>query len=331
MRPRGTLALAMPALVLSCLLCLAPPSCREASACSVIFHDDFNGTLEPGWSWIRENPATWWLTPTSLHIESEYGDLWSTWTNNCRNLLIRPAPPADFRIEAHLVANLAANVNQALIVLYANDDNYLRFGLLKGTGALYVNHVHEVGGGPQPQTYDYGAGDIYLRVEKIGMQATMWFSFNGTDWTQHLPTIASLGFTPANVGLVAFDGSEPASASVVDYDWFTILSEPLSGVGDPAGTGRQSTLVVRGNPAEAGRPLHIDFVTPDAGPVNLRLFDATGALVATLMDGELPPGSHTATWTGAAENGWRPVRAGVYFLSLTAGRTRSTSRVVLVR
>ena len=161
--------------------------------------------MEPGWTWIRESPASWQLTTSELRIELDYGDLWSTFTNNCRNLLIRPAPSTDFTIEAHLVADLVANVNQALIVVYENDDSYLRLGLLNGGGVLYVNHVHEIGGVPQPQSWDYGVADVHLRLSVAGAGAMMWFSPDGVEWTQHA-SVPDLSFAPVYVGLVAFDG-----------------------------------------------------------------------------------------------------------------------------
>ncbi len=44
---------------------------------------------------------------------------------------------------------------------------------------------------------------------------------SSASWSVHT-TITSLGFTPSAVGLVAFDGSEPPSASVTRYDYFEV-------------------------------------------------------------------------------------------------------------
>src|SRR5882672_2161439 len=85
-----------------------------------LFRDDFSGpALAAGWTWARENPATWSLANGNLQIELEYGDLWEGWTNNCRNLLLRTPPLSDdYTVETHLSATLVANINQALIILY---------------------------------------------------------------------------------------------------------------------------------------------------------------------------------------------------------------------
>ncbi len=313
------------------LLVLAVRPC-PAGEDQVIFRDDFTGSLQPGWTWIRENPATWQMTPSTLRIELEYGDLWSTWTNNCRNLLIRPAPTEDFTLEVRLIASLVANINQAHVLLYADDNNYLRFGLLRYQGNLYVNHVQEVGGTPRPQTsHAYGSGEVYLRIEKQGGQAKLWFSADSLSWNEHL-TIGSLDFVPTSVGLVAFDGSEPASASVADYDYVTILSGALSRIAHSDATPPRLGLAVRGNPVRAGELVHIEFAAPTAGRASLRVFDVLGTQVATIMDKEVPAGRHLVGWSPprgprTAEN----TPAGLYFLRLSSSGAQATARVVVTR
>ncbi|MDZ7369489.1 MAG: DUF1349 domain-containing protein [candidate division KSB1 bacterium] len=190
---------------------------------SVLFRDDFNGTMQSGWTWVRENPATWSLTASGLRIESEYGDLWQTWTNNCRNMLLRPAPSSDFTIEAKLDVSLVAPINQAHILLYYNDDNYVRFGPVLSYGyQVVIDVVHEVGGGIAHQSVvSWGNNLVYLKIEKTGSSASCYYSSDGQNWTLH-HTISNLNFSVDQVGLVAFDGSEPPSASVATYDYFEI-------------------------------------------------------------------------------------------------------------
>jgi len=206
----------------SVLFFIFQPAIAEGA---VLFRDDFNGAMEPGWTWIRENPSTWSLTGTSLRIELEYGDLWQGWTNNCRNLLVRPAPGTNhYTIELKLDATLVAPVNQAHILLYLNDDNYVRFGLSvsRSDGQIYRTVVHEVGGSIVHHVFSvYGSGSIFLRVVREGQGAQLYYSSDGNSWDLHY-TISDLLFTNDRVGLVAFDGSEPSSSSVADYDYFQI-------------------------------------------------------------------------------------------------------------
>ena len=53
----------------------------------VIFEDRFDGVLDEGWSWLRENPDRWRIRDSGLEICVEPGD-----EATVRNALLRPAP-----------------------------------------------------------------------------------------------------------------------------------------------------------------------------------------------------------------------------------------------
>jgi hypothetical protein len=322
--------LARPMFVVMVVCCVVHLPILASADDIVLFRDDFNGTMAPGWTWIRQNSATWSLTGTALRIELEYGDLWENWTNNCRNLLVRAAPDADTcTIETHLSASLVANINQALIVLYGNDDNYLRFGLLKLSTGLYVNHVHEIAGSPQPQTSTlYGNGDVYLRIRKTGSSASMFFSSDGWNWQQHA-AIASLNFTVSSVGLVAFDGSEPASASVANYDYFQVTRpSPATGI-EALPNGKH--VVLHPNRPNPFTPLTtIPFTLPEKARVRLSIYTVEGRLVRTLVDEVVGEGYQERVWDGK-DGGGSQVGSGVYFYRLTAGNKTLTKKMVLLK
>lgn len=67
----------------------------------------------------------------------------------------------------------------------------------------------------------------------------------------------------------------------------------------------------------------IAFHTPDAGPVQVAVFDIVGRRVAMLHDGTLPPGSHRTEWNPAAH------ATGTYLVHVTAGSS-SISRLLAV-
>lgn len=74
----------------------------------------------------------------------------------------------------------------------------------------------------------------------------------------------------------------------------------------------------------------IAYVLPRPGRVRLRVVDAQGRTVATLVDGERPAGPHAAVWQGRGAVGAR-VAPGVYHVVLEqAGEARS-ARVVRLR
>ena len=53
----------------------------------VLFEDRFDGKLDDGWSWLRENPSTWRLREGALEIRVEPGV-----AHNVKNALVRRAP-----------------------------------------------------------------------------------------------------------------------------------------------------------------------------------------------------------------------------------------------
>ena len=67
-----------------------------------------------------------------------------------------------------------------------------------------------------------------------------------------------------------------------------------------------------------------------AGRVSLRVFDARGRLVRTLVDDERGAGAGSAQWNGNDDRG-RPVPSGVYFYRLRTGSQTHTRRMTLVK
>jgi hypothetical protein len=64
--------------------------------------------------------------------------------------------------------------------------------------------------------------------------------------------------------------------------------------------------------------------------VSLRIYDARGALVRTLIDADVPAGAHLAPWDGKDNNAGR-VASGVYFARLVVGGVARSSQITLVR
>lgn len=106
------------------------------------------------------------------------------------------------------------------------------------------------------------------------------------------------------------------------------LETPNVGV-DPAAAPRMLSLS-RPAPNPSNGAAHVAFTLPMGGDVDLGVFDVNGRRVATLASGELPAGEHAATWDGTDASGHR-VKAGIYWLELTHGGTRTTQRIVRLK
>jgi len=74
----------------------------------------------------------------------------------------------------------------------------------------------------------------------------------------------------------------------------------------------------------------LGFDLPSPARARLRVFDARGRLVRSLLDAELPAGRHWTEWDGRDDAG-HELGSGVYFARLEAGAEKATNKLVLLR
>ena len=74
----------------------------------------------------------------------------------------------------------------------------------------------------------------------------------------------------------------------------------------------------------------VSYGAPGAGHVSVRVYDVSGRLVRTLVDGEVGAGYHTAVWDGRDDRGV-DVASGVYFCRMSAESYRATAKMVLLK
>ena len=72
----------------------------------------------------------------------------------------------------------------------------------------------------------------------------------------------------------------------------------------------------------------ISFILSEQMPVTLNIFDISGRLVETLVDGTLPAGTNSVMWEGNAAD---QVPEGIYICQLRTGSESYTSRIVRLR
>ena len=98
----------------------------------------------------------------------------------------------------------------------------------------------------------------------------------------------------------------------------------------PAGIATPTAYSVMNYPNPFNPTTTIAYELPEAGQVDLRIYDITGKLVKTLVDDEKEIGYHTVIWSGKDERE-QAVSSGVYFYRIKAGEYTETKRCLLVK
>ena len=111
--------------------------------------------------------------------------------------------------------------------------------------------------------------------------------------------------------------SDPATAGTV-----TAVTEPMI----PQTYGLYPNVPNPFNPATL---IRYD-VRAGGGVVTLRIYDVSGTLIRTLLDGPQTAGQKTVTWNGRDNRG-RRATSGVYFYRLQAPGYEKTLKMVLVQ
>jgi YD repeat-containing protein len=74
----------------------------------------------------------------------------------------------------------------------------------------------------------------------------------------------------------------------------------------------------------------IRYQVPATVPASIRIYDALGRLVRTLVEGTIEAGEHAAEWDGRTERG-EAAPSGVYFYRVEAGGDQAVAPAVLLR
>jgi hypothetical protein len=109
-------------------------------------------------------------------------------------------------------------------------------------------------------------------------------------------------------------------------DFLDLNEVPLAGVTE---TGEPRWAFEPPQPNPAHRAVEIGFSLPATAGVTLAAYDVSGRLVATLLSGLTPAGSHRLQWELRDDRGQR-VQAGVYFLRLAAPGRELVRRIAIV-
>ncbi len=110
-----------------------------------IFEDNFSATPAGDWHWLRQQRDGWWILDGALQIKALPGSLWQD-TNDARNVLLRPAPDCPANVEVMVSNDPAVDAEQAGLVYYVDDDNYIKIVKEHLKGDVWIVMARECGG-----------------------------------------------------------------------------------------------------------------------------------------------------------------------------------------
>ncbi len=190
-----------------------------------IFRDDFNGALQPGWTWENENKSRWNMTSDGwLQILGEDASLLGGQAQS--NLLWRDLPEGNFAISVHLRAIPVANFQQATIYLYEDLQNYVAInrgycGPCRPQGnGIYMEY--KIGGAGGSYSSGVQETDLYLKLESKNNVLSGYFATQPDQW-QRLGQFGNyFNFKHVGLGVTNVDdGRENADLAGL-FDYFEI-------------------------------------------------------------------------------------------------------------
>ncbi|MEA3420932.1 MAG: hypothetical protein U9Q97_04545 [Acidobacteriota bacterium] len=163
---------------------LEPPTLTPLPE-GILFRDDFEGSLQPGWEWENENSNKWAITDDGwLQIIGEHDDL--LMTNHQNNLLWYQLPEGDFVITVHLKTKPFENFQQATIYIYENPDNFIAINrgycdvCPTGGGGFYMEY--KISGDANAYQKATNAEDVYLRLESKDSILSGYYATEPDQW-----------------------------------------------------------------------------------------------------------------------------------------------------
>ena len=93
-----------------------------------LFFDSFEQAPQSPWQWIREDPDAHRTSEKGLEIKIAQGSLMGG-GRGVKNILVRPLPEEAKFVSVHVSADHKVQYEQAGMILYRDDDNYVKLVL----------------------------------------------------------------------------------------------------------------------------------------------------------------------------------------------------------
>ena len=200
--------------------------------CTTTRSDEFDGDELDRDRWsiiVREEPERISVSDGALHLVSAPSDIYAG-ENALPNIILQPLPGGGdepWSITTHMTWNPTQNYQNAGLMIYGDDDNYIKTGMVWNGSRNFElikelnqnpNHVATVGAGGVPSTF-------YLRyVSPDGNTVTSQFSGDGETW-ETIGTTDISGIPDPKIGIYAMATSQPGAAEIT-ADFHSVTIEP---------------------------------------------------------------------------------------------------------
>jgi beta-xylosidase len=191
------------------------------------FRDDFDKSLDPGWSWSNQDIGAWSLSasPGWLRITLSTGGFISP--SPPSNVLLRPAPATDFEIRTHLSVQPTQDFEIAGLVILFDANSALQFGrgfcnnidLCMGDGYYFDNIQAGSPSGSNMAAPGRNDTQDQLRLVRRGDRYTAYYLIDGATWNE--VGTHQVSKPPQSVGLIA--AQAPSFGLTADFDFFDLI------------------------------------------------------------------------------------------------------------
>jgi len=188
---------------------------------AVDYKADFSKALDKGWSFVREDKADWRLKDGKLQLLAQPSNIWGKKNNKTENFLLRALPGPKAAVEVTVDFNPRKEYEQAGLMIYLDDDNYIKFDR-ELYGGQSCTLVLESKAKPKVvKKIPFREGPLRLRLEiSDGKVKAMVKAPDGKEWTAHGETTLPGGSEEVKVGLFALlgDAKKPRWATFSDFE-----------------------------------------------------------------------------------------------------------------
>jgi regulation of enolase protein 1 (concanavalin A-like superfamily) len=207
------------------------PACENPGS-EIVPDDQFSGSQLDGCRWnrtVRYDPPGLEVSGDHLNLESSYADIFGAENSPVTNMVLQDAPEGDWTAETKVTVPLVQCCQQAGLIAYLDDGNYVKWDVIADDGAGQArfelrSEIDDAVQDPQADVWvDYPADDTYwLRLTKSGATYSAAYSFDGESWTEFGTEVANPAIGDgAAIGLFT-SGAFQDAPTWAGFDWFTL-------------------------------------------------------------------------------------------------------------